>query len=317
MRLIVSVSPHIKALYDTPKVMRHVIYALMPAVAAALYFFCWPAFFVILNCVVTSVVTEVIILRIRKKPSGIKDGSAILTGLLLALVLPPATSWYAATLGSIFAILIGKHLFGGLGNNIFNPALSGRAFLMAAYPKMMTTWSEPFTLSAVTTATPLALRKFGHTLTPISNLFLGNTAGCIGETSAVLLILGGVYILARKIADWRIPLSIIVTVSLISFVFYLINPLNGSVLFHLFSGGLMLGAFFMATDPVTTPVTKSGRIIFGAGCGTMIMILRYFSGLPEGVMYSILFMNAFTPLINRISRPKSLGVSGAAVRRGK
>jgi len=316
MRLTVSISPHMKASCDTPKIMRHVIYALMPATIASLYFFRWPAFFVILNCIATSVITEEIILKLRRKPSGIKDGSAVLSGLLLALVLPPATRWYAASLGAIFAILVAKHLFGGLGNNIFNPALSGRAFLVAAYPKMMTTWSEPFTLSAVTGATPLALRKFGHTLTPVSNLFFGNTAGCIGETSAVLLILGGIYILMRKIADWRVPLSIIVTVSLISFIFFLVNPLNGSVLFHLFSGGIMLGAFFMATDPVTTPVTKKGRIIFGVGCGTMIMIIRYFSGLPEGVMYSILFMNSFTPLINRISRSRSLGAAGAiAIRR--
>ena len=172
MRLIVSVSPHIKTLYDIPKVMRHVIYALIPVVVASLYFFRWPAFFVILNCIVTSVVTEEIILRIRKRPSCVKDGSAVLTGLLLALVLPPATRWYAASLGAVFAVLVGKHLFGGLGNNIFNPALAGRAFLVAAYPKMMTTWSEPFTLSAITGATPLALRKFGHTLTAIPNLFL-------------------------------------------------------------------------------------------------------------------------------------------------
>ncbi len=313
MRLTVSISPHIKASYDTSSIMRNVIYALLPAVGASLYFFRWPAFFVISNCVITSIITEAIVLKIRNKPSEIKNGSAALTGLLLAMVLPPATKWYAASLGAIFAILIGKHLFGGLGSNIFNPALSGRAFLMAAYPKMMTTWSEPFTLSAVTSATPLALRKFSHTLTGIPALFLGNTAGCIGETSAVLLILGGTYLIIKKIADWRIPLSMIVTASVISFIFYLINPLNGSVLFHLFSGGFMLGTFFMATDPVTTPVTKSGRIIFGAGCAALIMTIRYFSGLPEGVMYSILFMNALTPLINRMSRPKSFGASAAVV----
>ncbi len=316
MRLAVSVSPHIKAGYDTPWVMRQVIYALMPAFLASLYFFRQDALFVILNCVVTSVATEEIISRIRKKPSPIKDGSAVLTGILLAFVLPPSIKWYGASLGAIFAILVGKHLFGGLGNNIFNPALAGRAFLMAAFPKMMTTWSEPFSLQAITEATPLALRKFDHILTPVSHLFLGTTSGCIGETSSLVLILGGVYLIVRKVADWRIPLSMIATVSFISSVFYLVNPINGSVLFHLFGGGFMLGAFFMATDPVTTPVSKTGRFVFGISCATLVMIIRYFSGLPEGVMYSILFMNAFTPLIDKIFKQKSFGAIGA-IRRKK
>ncbi len=316
MRLAVSVSPHIKAGYDTPWVMRQVIYALMPAFLASLYFFRQDALFVILNCIITCVATEEIISRIRKKPSPIKDGSAVLTGILLAFVLPPSIKWYGASLGAIFAILVGKHLFGGLGNNIFNPALVGRAFLMGAFPKMMTTWSEPFSLQVVTEATPLALRKFDHILTPISHLFLGNTSGCIGETSSLVLILGGIYLIVRKVADWRVPLSIIITSALISFVFYLVNPVNGSVLFHLFGGGLMLGAFFMATDPVTTPVSKKGRFVFGVCCGALIMVIRYFSGLPEGVMYSILFMNAFVPLIDRVFRPKSFGAMGT-VRREK
>jgi len=308
MPLVISISPHNKSRINTASLMREVIYALLPATAAALYFFHWAAFFVILNCVVTSIITEEIVLRIRRKPSAIRDGSSILSGLLLALVLPPAIKWYAATLGAVFAILVGKQLFGGLGFNIFNPALIGRAFLMAAYPKMLTSWVEPFTLTAVTSATPLALRKFGHTLTPVVHLFLGNVAGCVGETSAVCLIAGGVYLLVRKIADWRVPLSLIATAAGYAFIFYRINPLNGSVLFQLFSGGIMLGAFFMATDPVTTPVTKKGRFIFGIGCGASIMTIRYFSGLPEGVMYSILFMNALVPLINRYTCPRSFGM---------
>lgn len=311
MPLVISISPHNKSRLNTASLMRQVIYALLPATAAALYFFHWAAFFVILNCVVTSVITEEIVLRIRRKPSAIRDGSSILSGLLLALVLPPAIKWYAATLGAVFAILVGKQLFGGLGFNIFNPALIGRAFLMAAYPKMLTSWVQPFTLTAVTSATPLALRKFGHTLTPVAHLFLGNVAGCLGETSAVCLIVGGVYLLVKKIADWRLPLSLIATAAGYAFIFYRINPSNGSVLFQLFSGGIMLGAFFMATDPVTTPVTKKGRFIFGIGCGALIMTIRYFSGLPEGVMYSILFMNALVPLINRYTCPRSFGTIGA------
>ncbi len=313
MRLIVSDSPHLKANYDTSWMMRQVIYALIPTGVASLYFFRFRAGFIILNCVVTSMITEEIVMRIRKRPSTIKDGSALLTGLLLAFILPPSVKWYAVSLGAVFAILVGKHLFGGLGNNIFNPALVGRVFLVATYPKTMTTWIEPFSLQAVTEATPLALRKFDHILTPVSNLFLGNSSGCVGETSAILLILGGFYLLIRKVVDWRIPLSIIITVSLISSIFYVINPLNGSVSFHLFSGGLMLGTFFMATDPVTTPISKKGRFVFGLGCGILIMVIRYFSGLPEGVMYSILFMNACVPLIDRIFRPKSLGAIGVMI----
>jgi electron transport complex protein RnfD len=247
------------------------------------------------------------VLKIRRKPSSISDYSAALTGLLLGLSLPPSTKWYAATVGSIFAILVGKQIFGGVGQNIFNPALLGRAFLMAAYPSMLTTWVNPFTLDAVTQATPLALRKFDHIIAPLGDLFLGRVSGSLGETSALCLILGGIYLLIRGIADWRLPVSIIVTATLVSSLFYSLDPLWGSPLFHLLSGGFMLGVFFMATDPVTTPVTKKGRYIFGIGCGILLMVIRYFSGLPEGVMYSILFMNALVPLINRYTQPLPFG----------
>lgn len=307
MNLIISNSPHLKSKLDTSYIMRHVILALIPAVIAAIVFFKHHAVLLILNCVISAVITEEIVLRIRKKKSQIKDFSAVLTGLLLALILPPSICWYAASLGAVFAILVGKQLFGGLGFNIFNPALIGRAFLMAAYPKMLITFIEPFSVDTISAATPLALRKFSGVFTPTMNLFLGNVSGSLGETSAVCLITGGLYLLLRKIADWRIPLSLILTTILISGIFYNNNPLNGSVLFHLFSGGLLLGTFFMATDPVTTPITKKGRYIFGIGCGILIMVIRYFSGFPEGVMYSILFMNAFTPLINRYTKPKRYG----------
>jgi electron transport complex protein RnfD len=288
--------------------MRQVIFALIPATVASVIFFRYYAILLILLCVLSCATTEEIIARIYGKKWVIKDFSAILTGLLLALILPPTTSWYAAILGSIFAIFVGKHLFGGLGYNIFNPALLGRAFLMATYPKMLTHYILPFSLDSMSNATPLALRKFNHILVSLKDLFLGNVGGSLGETSALCLIIGGLYLLIRKVADWRISLSMLITVIGVSSIFYLINPLNGSPLFHFFSGGLLLGAFFMATDPVTTPVTKKGRYIFGAGCGILIMVIRIFSGLPEGVMYSILFMNAITPLINRYTRPKRFGL---------
>ncbi len=307
MNLIVSNAPHQKSKKDTPFLMRQVIYALMPAVIASIVFFKFYAVSLIFNCVLTAVISEEIILRIRKKKSQLNDFSAVLTGLLLALILPPSISWYAASLGTIFAIVVGKQLFGGLGFNIFNPALIGRAFLAAAYPKMLITFIEPFSVDTISAATPLALRKFNSVITPTMNLFLGNIPGSLGETSAICLIIGGLYLIIRKIADWRIPLSLILTTAAISTIFYYSNPLNGSVMFHLFSGGLLLGAFFMATDPVTTPITKKGRYIFGIGCGIVIMVIRYFSGFPEGVMYSIIFMNVFTPLLNRYTKPKRFG----------
>ncbi len=308
MKLTISNSPHLHTREHTAFLMYQVILALAPVVLASVYFFGWRAVFLILNCTLTSLITESLILKIRKKSlAAIKDFSAVLTGLLLALVLPPATQWYAATLGAVVAIFIGKHLFGGLGSNIFNPALIGRAFLMAAYPRMLATYIAPHSVDAVTKATPLALRKFSQTLTPLGDLFLGEISGSLGETSAVCIIIGGLYLLIRKIADWRTPLSLLATVGIVASIFYFQNPANGSIGFHLCSGGLLLGAFFMATDPVTTPLAKTGRLIFGIGCGLIIMTLPYFGGLPEGVMYSILFMNAFTPLINRYLKPRRYG----------
>ena len=307
MPLIISSSPHKRIGTDTGWVMKQVVIALIPAICAAFYFFRSPAVWLIVNCVVTCVLTEMFICRLRHRASTIGDFSAVLTGILLALILPPEIPWYAATFGGIFAIIFGKQIFGGLGQNIFNPALVGRAFLMAAYPAMLTRWTAPSGVASATGATPLALYKFDGIITPLGDLFLGRIAGSLGETSAVCLILGAGYLFIRKIADWRVPLTIMGTVFIMAAIFYVIDPVYGSPLFHFLSGGLLLGAFFMATDPVTTPVTKLGRYIFGAGCGIVIMVIRYFSGLPEGVMYAILFMNAFVPLINRYTIPKPLG----------
>ncbi len=308
MNVIVSNPPHLRSKLNTPFLMKQVIIALSPAVVASTYFFGVRAVILIANCVLSAVVSERIILFMRKKPSAISDYSAVVTGLLLALTLPPSLPWYAASLGSIVAIGIGKHIFGGLGANIFNPALIGRAFLMAAYPKILTSFIKPGSIDAVSCATPLVLRKFSQVITPTSSLFFGKVSGSLGETSAICLIIGGLYLLIRKVAGWRIPLSLLLTATITSAIFFLIDHNWGSVWFHLFGGGLLLGAFFMATDPVTTPTTKRGRYIFGLGCGILLMIIRYFSGLPEGVMYSILFMNALTPLINRYAKPRRFGI---------
>ena len=243
-----------------------------------------------------------------KKKVTINDYSAFLTGILLALVLPPAIPFWACIVGSFVSIILAKQIFGGLGLNIFNPALLGRAFLMAAFPTYLTTWTNPITLDAVTTATPLGLFKFEHVITSNMNLFLGNIPGSLGETSAIALLIGALYLFLKKVIDYRISFAYILTVILISQTTHLINPQNYAPLgFHIFAGGLMIGAFFMATDPVTSPYTKKGRWIFGIGCGIITMVIRLWGGLPEGVMYSILLMNAVTPLINKATRPKRYG----------
>ena len=283
-----------------------VIIALSPAVAASIYFFRLRAVELIAVCSLSSVVAEYLFLKIRDRDIS-REPSALLTGILLALTLPPSFPLWAAVLGAIFAIIIGKQIFGGLGYNIFNPALVGRAFLVATFPVLMTSWVNPFTLDAVTTATPLGLLKFQSQSTPLLPLFLGNVSGSLGETSSLALLIGAGYLMIKKYIDWRIPLSYLFTVALLSTIFYLINPLYGTPLFHLVAGGLMIGALFMATDPVTTPLAKQGRWIFGLGAGIIVVIIRNWGGYPEGVMFSILLMNAFTPLLDRYIKPKVFG----------
>ncbi|TET22955.1 MAG: RnfABCDGE type electron transport complex subunit D [Candidatus Cloacimonadota bacterium] len=306
--LIISISPHQKERRDTSAVMRGVIYALLPAVIASIFYFKVRAFLLIIVCIAGAIITEAIFQKLRRKPVTIYDGSALLTGLLLALVLPPTIPLWVAFLGAVMAIVIGKQIFGGLGQNIFNPALVGRAFLMATFPVMLTTWIKPGLFDAVTTATPLSIMKFDKVITPTLQLFLGNTAGSLGETCAIALIIGGIFLLVMKYMDWRIPLSFIATVIVLTGVLYLMKPGQyATSWFHLFSGGLMIGAFFMATDPVTSPITKKGRHVFGIGCGLLVVIIRTWGGLPEGVMYSILLMNAVTPLINRYTARVKFG----------
>ncbi len=296
-RLIFTANPHIHEETSVDDIMWSVVIALIPAIIAATYFFGAKALSVIVVSVIGAVVTEYLFLKIRGKEITISDGSAVITGILLAMTLPPSVPLWTALVGSFVAIALGKQVFGGLGNNPFNPALVGRAFLMAAYPVLMTTW----TLDGSTTATPLNLLKMEGMKTNIWDLFIGNIGGCLGETSALALLLGAAYLIYKGYINWRIPTGMVGTVIIFTLIF------GQDPVFHLFAGGLILGAFFMATDMVTSPVTKLGRWIFGIGAGAIVVIIRLWGGYPEGVMYSILLMNITVPLLNRYTKPRSLG----------
>jgi electron transport complex protein RnfD len=313
---ILQSSPHFRDKDSVPKIMFAVIASLVPAVCASLYFFRLRALLLLLTCVVACLATEAIFLWLRRKPlHPLLDGSAIITGLLLALTLPPSLSLEMAVIGSVIAIAIGKQVFGGLGYNIFNPALVGRAFLQTAFPVAMTTWIPPVAekINTATYATPLGDLKFQDAvaqgiLAPLKALFLGNTGGSLGETSALALIIGGLFLLFRRVIDWRIPLGIILSLTVFTGIFWISNPGKyASPLFHILAGGLLLGAFFMATDMVTSPITPRGTWIYATGIGVVVGMVRLFGGFPEGVMYSILFMNTFVPLLNRYTRPRILG----------
>ncbi len=276
--------------------MREVVLALSPAVFASIIFFGIRAALLILSCVAAAMLTEFICKKMRRQKSTLSDGSAALTGLLLAMCVPASLPFWMGALGAVIAIAIAKEAFGGLGFNIFNPAHVGRAFLLASYPVAMTTWHKPFTDLMVTTATPLAIMKehLAVQLPTLSSMFWGNIAGSLGETSAFALLLGAAYLMVRKIIDWRIPLSYIGTVVVLAMIFGQ-NPL-----FHVLAGGLILGAFFMATDYVTSPISSRGKILFGIGAGVLVITIRLWGGYPEGVCYSILLMNAVTPLLDKI-----------------
>jgi electron transport complex protein RnfD len=313
MKLILSSSPHILTHENTKRIMYLTLLSLLPPVAAAVYFFGLYPLLLVFVSAASCVLTEFLFLLARKKDvSACLDGSALITGVLLALTLPPRFPLWGAVIGAVFAIALGKQVFGGLGYNIFNPALLGRAFLMAAFPVQSTTWTRPLTLppDAFTGATPLALAKFSGKLTPHLALFLGNTAGSLGETSSLLIIIGGLFLIILRYVDWRLPLSYLGTVAVLGGIFWLINPTRfpQDPLFHLMSGGLMLGAFYMITDMVTSPVTKLGRVIFGIIAGVFVVLIRLFGGLPEGVMYSILLANAIKPWIDRLTMPRVFGV---------
>ncbi len=324
--LLLFHAPLLRQGMTTPKAMRDVIYALLPATGAALWFFGLGAVLIIGSCIVGAVLAEVVFAKREARGESLGDATGVLTGLLLGLTLPPGLPMWMAFLGGFVAISLGKVIWGGLGHNLFNPALLGRAFLLATFPIAMTTWMPavggffevpastlalPFMqaqVDGVTSATPLGLMKFEQEVTPLANLVFGRTGGSLGETSGLLLLLGGIYLWLRRDLDWRIPVSILLTVVVFSAVLTLIDGERfPSPLFSLFSGGLMLGAIYMATDPVTSPVTPKGAWIFGIGVGVLVILIRVFGGLPEGVMYAILLMNAATPLIDRYTQPRVFG----------
>jgi len=345
-RLSVSAAPHLKSPEDTAKIMRWVLIALLPALAGAVWFQGWRSLMLVAVAAVSAVVFEAVIQLVTKKPVTVMDGSAVVTGVLLAFNLPYYVPWWLPVVGSFAAIAIAKQVFGGVGYNLFNPALIGRAVLLAAWPVHMTTdWYSHVegaralphlanisgtTVDAVSTATPLAVMKdaaatFANpAATPdalaqaklvvsqltgaggLGKLALGNVGGCIGETSAVLLLIGALILVIKGIADWRIPVAYLATVAVFMTVFGWVGG-TWTGLFHLLAGGLMLGALFMATDMVTSPVTKKGRWIFGIGCGILASVIRLWGGYPEGVSYSILLMNAAVPLVDRFTVPKFFG----------
>jgi Na+-translocating ferredoxin:NAD+ oxidoreductase subunit D len=309
-RLELTAAPHLKAPDSTARIMWTVVVTLLPIVAAAVYFFGPRALAVIAAAVVGAVATE----RLVGPGGALRDGSAAITGLLLGLTLPSGLPLWMAVLGGAFGIGFGKVIFGGLGHNVFNPALLGRAFLQAAFPVALTTWPEVRGVDAVTAATPLGLMKFEAEMTEAMPLLLGNTGGSLGETAGLLILLCGGYLAWKNYLNWRIPASIFATVAVFSAIFQQIDATRyPSPVFMLFSGGLMLGAVYMATDMVTSPVTHAGAWIFGFGIGFLVVLIRLWGGLPEGVMYAILFMNALVPFINRATRPRVFGTERARV----
>lgn len=335
---IVSSSPHTHSGASVERIMLDVVIALMPAFAAACWFFRLDALRLTAVCVVTCLLTEWLCRKAMRRAATLSDFSAAVTGLLLAFNLPPALPTWMAVAGSVFAIAVAKQVFGGLGYNPFNPALAGRAFMLISFTGAMTTWSSSgwiqkiayaaqdatteataMAADALTTATPLGYAKealkagkamplFDTGL--LSDFFLGNMNGCIGETSALALLLGAAYLLFRKVITWHIPAAYLLTVLVYAALLRLASPATTlPPHIHLLSGGLILGAFFMATDMVTSPVTKRGMIVFGVGCGIVTMLIRTVKSgaYPEGVSFAILVMNAFTPLINRATRNRVFG----------
>ncbi len=315
-QLTVSSSPHIRTKDNVSRIMLDVVIALIPAGLVSAYYYGGRVLTVIIISILTAIITEVLIQKLMKKPVTIKDFSAVVTGLLLAYNLPPTAPLWLPAIGSIIAIALVKQAFGGLGHNFMNPALAARAILLAAWPGRMTNFVEPgsdlvssATVDALAYATPLDILKGGEAsasdLPSILDAFLGNIGGSIGEISTIALLLGAAYLLIRRVIDWKIPVIFIGT------VFVLVWLLGGQDLYesiyHLLSGGLILGAFFMATDYSSSPVTSKGRIIMGFGCGFLTAMIRLYGGYPEGVSYAILLMNVATPLIDKFTAPKIYG----------
>lgn len=316
--LSVSTSPHIRANESIAKIMWNVNLALAPAVIFAIYNFGMPALITMVIGSLSAVAAEYLVQKFRGKPITVSDGSAFLTGLLLAMCLPPTIPPYMAVIGSFIAIVIAKHSMGGLGYNIFNPAHIGRAAIMVSWPVAMTTWTKlSSSVDAVTTATPLNILKqqgygklvevFGSTPQMYKAMFIGTRNGSIGETSTILLILGGIYLIYKGYVNWQVPVFMIGTVGILTWVFGPAGLFTGDPIFHMMAGGLIIGAFFMASDMVTIPITKKGQAIFAIGAGALTVLIRLKGGYPEGVCYSILLMNAVTPLIDRVIKPVKFG----------
>jgi electron transport complex protein RnfD len=299
MNLEISISPHIRAKEDAKSIMWWVAGALLFPTLAATYFFGPRAFLLVVFTALIAVLSEIIYQWLAKTKITALDGSAVVTGMLLALIIPSTLPFWVAMIGAVMAIVLVKGLFGGLGFNIFNPALAARAILLASWPVALTNWVKP--LDSITTATPLFLAKMGQAVPGYWDLFLGNRAGSLGETSVLAILIGAAILFYKKIIDWPAPTAYIGTVALLTLI------LGRDPIFYVLSGGLMLGAFFMATDYVTAPVTTKGRFIFGAGCGIMTVLIRFYGGFPEGVNYSILFMNILTPIIDKYARPRLYG----------
>ncbi len=306
-KYIVSFSPHLHKGESVSKIMWMVAISLLPAGIAGVIIFGKQGLWVILLGLFSALFAEGALQILTKRKLTILDGSAVVTGLLLVYNLPPDVPFWIPVIGSFFSIAIGKQVFGGLGQNIFNPALVGRVFLMSCWPKYMTIFTKPF--DAVTSATPLALLKEGKVLENITywDLFLGKRGGCIGEVCILALLLGAVFLLIKGYISWHIPLTYIATVGIFAFIFGPRGYFSGDWLFHILSGGLILGAFFMATDYVTSPLTRKGQIIFGVACGLITAIIRLWGGYPEGVSYAILMMNAATPIIDRYTKTRVYG----------
>ncbi len=321
MKYTISGSPHVHSTENTRKIMYRVILALVPALLVAIYYFGWYALRLTIVTVASCMLTEWLIQKfLIKGPLTINDGSAALTGLLLAFNVPANLPIWMAIVGSVVAIGIGKMPYGGLGKNPFNPALVGRVFMLVSFPTAMTTWPQTspifekgFFADAITGPTPLGLLKEAgaNSLDQMQfvDMVLGNRGGAFGEVCAIALLIGAIYLIIRKVIDWQTPLSILLTVFVFTGIFYLINPTQYiAPWYHLVYGGLILGAFFMATDMVTSPMTIQGKILFGFGIGVITVVIRLWGAYPEGVSFAILIMNALTPLINKAFKPQVFGV---------
>ncbi len=308
-QLTVTVSPHIHCGEMTSMVMKDVMIALIPVLAASVYFFGLAVFSVVFTCAAACVITEALIQKLMGRPITVTDGSAVVTGLLLGFCLPSNAPGWLCVVGAVIAIVIGKQLYGGLGYNPFNPALVARAVLLVSWPVRMTSWPVPSTgmlssggADAVTGATPLAAKIATMPIyASYSDLFTGNVGGSLGETCKIAILLGAACLMIRKHICWRIPVTFIASVAILSYL------KGDDALYQILAGGLFLGAFFMATDMVTGPLTGTGKLVFGTGCGIVTFLIRSYGGTPEGVCYSILIMNCITPLIDRYTMPRKFG----------